>query len=188
MFCWELGIQVTLTDRKRTHWCGTKFPKDKRGIFGVLSKGLMFIELWLWGYIDCCECGCVHTAQNKYTRRLQTTRKSWFFLPWRSQGWNSSRRAWCLFQLRHITGPYCISSKKSQLAQVYHWLCEFHILSLLPQTVLKRFPALSALLCFAFPGLKPQEPAWAFSFLKEFIFSHHKLYYPDFRTKKDSDS
>lgn len=114
LFCWELGIQVTLTDRKRTHWCGTKFPKDKRGIFGVLSKGLMFIELWLWGYIDCCECGCVHTAQNKYTRRLQTTRKSWFFLPWRSQEWNSSRRAWGLFYLRHITGPYCISSKKKK--------------------------------------------------------------------------
>lgn len=187
MFCWELGIQVTLTDRKRTHWCGTKFPKDKRGIFGVLSKGLMFIELWLWGYIDCCERGCVHTAQNKYTRRLQTTRKSWFFLPWRSQGWNSSRRAWGLFQLRHITGPYCISSKKKKIPTcsglpLAVWIPHFILVA--PDSSEK----IARSVCFAFPGLELQEPAWAFSFLKEFIFSHHKLYYPDFRTKKDSNS
>lgn len=123
-----------------------------------MTLGLHWL-LWVWV--------CAHSTE--YTRRLQTTRKSWFFLPCRSQGWNSSRWAWCLFPLSHITGPYCISSKKkkkSQLTQVYHWLCEFHILSLLPSIVLKRLPALS-LICFIFPSLELQEPAWAFSFLKE---------------------
>lgn len=122
-----------------------------------MTLGLHWL-LWVWV--------CAHSTE--YTRRLQTTRKSWFFLPCRSQGWNSSCWAWCLFPLSHITGPYCISSKKKKIPArsglpLAMWIPHF-ILVALDSSEKIACPVFD-LLCF--PSLELQEPAWAFSFLKE---------------------
>lgn len=107
VFCWETVIQVTLTDSKGTNWCVAKFPEGRRCIFGVLSRGLMFTELLLFYYVDWWESGCVHT---EYIRRLENNSEELVLST--NSGMELKSLSLVPSMLSHITGPYCVISKK----------------------------------------------------------------------------